>query len=168
MLNLFLNLAVVTNCCSLTLSLPFSLPISHHNPHAHNIGKECPAELTCLQYSPSMRSTEESQRVTYPQLSTKNTGLFMKEYAALQSPIVPQYYFLDFYRYICIAMNKCFCMKLIKYCIWRPESCIFTYDRLLIQLGANWLLELGFFGNSQGGQRERVPTYPKIYHLATE
>lgn len=161
MLNLFLNLAVVTNCCSLTLSLPFSLPISHHNPHAHNIGKECPAELTCLQYSPSMRSTEESQRVTYPQLSTKNTGLFMKEYAALQSPIVPQYYFLDFYRYICIAMNKCFCMKLIKYCIWRSESCIFTYDRLLIQLGANWLWNWVFLVIPKGVRERESLHIPK-------
>ena len=42
----------------LSLSLPFSLPISHHNQYAHDIGKECPPELTCLQCSPSMHSTE--------------------------------------------------------------------------------------------------------------
>lgn len=148
---------MVTNCCSLTLSPLFLTNLSSQSTCPQYRAKN--AQQNWLAYSihqacARQRSHRESHTT---QLSTKNTGLFMKEYAALQSPIVPQYYFWISIDTFALPWSM-FCIKTYKILYLKTESCIFTYDRLLIQLGANWLWVTG---NSRGSERRESLHIPK-------
>lgn len=136
---------------------PYQSLITIHMPTISY--QEYPAELTCLQYSPSMSSTEVTESHTLS-CQQKTLDYSWKNRSSLRIPIGTQYYFWISIDTFALPWINVFAWKLIKYCIWRPESCIFTYDRLLIQLGANWLLELGF-GNSQGVRERESLHIPK-------